>query len=136
MATRVTGKSSQHLASYLWHTSMSLLITSIKGRVSYQRNSKSNFQGLIEKEGDFQGWLRKNYVEFSGVLVLHLRISKRSNVKFSVVKICFVLVWNFQERKVDKPKNSRGFSKKFLLNHLFRFFLEALLKLAGYILCG
>ena len=69
--------------------------TKISGRsIKQQENSKSNFQGLIQKEVEFPGAINKTFVEFSGLVVLRLRISKITHAEFSVVKLCFVIVCN------------------------------------------
>ena len=64
--------------------------------IKQQGNSKSNFQGLIQKEVEFPKVSAKHFVEFSGLLVLHLRISKITHAEFSVVKLCFVFVCNLE----------------------------------------
>ena len=68
----------------------------------YQRNIMWNFQGLIKKTWNFQGWPRKNNVEFSGVFVFGLGISKGSNT----------ILWNIQGLSFFLSGISRGKVKK------------------------
>ena len=60
----------------------------------YQRNSMWNFRG----------WPRKNYVEFPGVLVFGLGISKGDDFQGR----CYTVLHNFQGWSFDLSRISRG----------------------------
>ena len=55
-----------------------------------------------------QGWPRKIYVEFPGVLVFGVRISKRCNVILHNFQVCSYDLPGISRGKVNKQKNSRG----------------------------
>ena len=55
-----------------------------------------------------QGWPRKIYVEFPGVLVFGVRISKRCNVILHNFQGCSYDLSGISRGKVNKQKNSRG----------------------------
>ena len=65
---------------------------------------------------NFQGWPRKNNVEFPGVFVFGLGISKGSNtILWNIQGLSFVLS-GISRCKVKKWKIPGKFSKKYILN--------------------
>ena len=65
----------------------------------YQRNSKWNFQRSIKKELEFPGVIKKKICEdFRGLgsFPNHFQEEYLTHEKFSVVKLCFSLVWDLQ----------------------------------------
>ena len=89
----------------------------------YQRNSMWNFQGLIKNKMEFpKGDQEKIMWKFQGS-VFSLGISKGSNtILWNIQALRFVLS-GISMGKVKKWKIP-GFSKKYILNPPFGFFLE------------
>ena len=77
----------------------------------YQRNSMCNFQRL-----------RKSHVEFPGVLVFGLGISKGWNTILQNFQVWSSVLPRISRGKVKKWKIPGGFSKKYVLNPPFCFF--------------
>ena len=86
----------------------------------YQRNSLGNFQELIKNQVKFLRVTKKNRVEFPGVFVFGLGISKGSNT----------ILWNIQELsgiyrgKVKNEKFQGVYEKSISSPPLFGSFLE------------
>ena len=110
------------------------------GRV-YQRNSKWNLQGLIKKEVEFPGMIKKKLCGvFRGLGFLLQNFQEESNM-WNFQQGSFVLSWSgISKGKVTNLEILGIFSKKQVYPRppcpVWIFYGIALLQLAGYILCS
>ena len=79
-----------------------------------------NFQGLVKNDAEFPRMTKKKNVEFPGVFLFGLGISNGSNtILWNIQGVSFVLSV-ISRGKVTKWKIPGGFSKKYILNPVFK----------------
>ena len=78
-----------------------------------------NFQGLIKKEVEFPGVTKKNHVEFPGVLVFSLGISKGCNTILENFQGWSFVLIGISRGKVKNEKFQGGYQKSMSSNPPF-----------------
>ena len=82
----------------------------------YQRNSIWNLQDWVKTKGNFQGWPRKNNVEFPGVFIFGLGISLGSNAILWNIQGWSYILSGISRVKYKNEKYQGFFLKRYVLN--------------------